>query len=237
MLTYSKTEFIQFRDYFSIKDEPWNIENIFVKKANKYIKYLKFIPWIKMVAIWNSVAMNYANNESDIDLFIITSINRLWIVRILTTIFFTILLVRKTPKYHTGRFCLSFFCTTKSMDFSGFAIENDIYLYFWIIYLKPILDFDNTYDKFISAQTWSNFEEYKEIIEKNKNYIKHSWKSFWDKSKIINFFEKILKSIFIKKTIQNYNNLWKPFWIIINDNMLKFHNDDKRKEIRKEILD
>jgi hypothetical protein len=35
--------------------------------------------------------MNNANKESDIDLFIITGAKRVWIVRLLVTIFFAVL--------------------------------------------------------------------------------------------------------------------------------------------------
>jgi hypothetical protein len=60
------------------------------------------------------------------------------------------------------------------MDFSNFAVENDIYLYFWIVYLKPILNYDNTYENFLRANnSWANFDEYLDIIETNKSYTKY----------------------------------------------------------------
>jgi hypothetical protein len=60
------------------------------------------------------------------------------------------------------------------MNFSDFAVENDIYLYFWIVYLKPILNFDNTFENFISVnRSWADFLEFEEIIESNKKYIKY----------------------------------------------------------------
>ncbi|HBA45044.1 TPA: hypothetical protein DCZ31_03635 [Patescibacteria group bacterium] len=37
------------------------------------------------------------------------------------------------------------------MNFSSFAIKNDVYLYFWIYYLKPIINKDLTYENFIKA--------------------------------------------------------------------------------------
>lgn len=58
------------------------------------------------------------------------------------------------------------------MDFSKFAIKNDIYLYFWVLYMKPIIDFNDTYNKFLqSNKSWVNIEEYKDIIDENKTYI------------------------------------------------------------------
>jgi hypothetical protein len=48
--------------------------------------------------------------------------------------------------------------------------------------------------------------------------------------------EKLLKSFFLPKTKKSFKKLWNPFWVIINDNMLKFHNDDKRKKISTKIF-
>jgi hypothetical protein len=45
-----------------------------------------------------------------------------------------------------------------------------------------------------------------------------------------------MKKIFLKKTLKNYEKLNKPYWIIINDKMLKFHNNDIRKEMRDNII-
>lgn len=232
MQTHPKIELIRLKEYLWMKDEPGNIENIFMKKARRYVRFIKNIPWIKMVAVWNSVAMNNATQNSDIDLFIITSKNRLWFVRIISTFFLTILGLKKTKKNHAWKFCLSFFCTTDWMDFSTFSLENDIYLYFWIAYLKPILNYDSTFEKFIKANySWADFSEYEELIQNNMWYIKYEWNSFWNKSKLLNIIDKILKWIFERRTFKKYEKLWKPYGIIINENMLKFHDNDKRQEI------
>lgn len=235
--SYSKIDYLKFKETLKIKDEPWNIENIYIKKANNYIKYLKNIPWIKMVAVWNSVAMNHATKESDIDLYIVTSKNRMWFVRILATFIFSILWLRKTKNNHAWKFCLSFFSTIEWMDFSRFVLINDIYLYFWIIYLKPILNYDNTYENFIKANnSWADFSEYEDIIENNKSYVKYEWFSFWNRFKIFNFINSSLKFLFEKRAIKKSKKLWKPYWIVITPDLLKFHNDDKRAEIRDKIF-
>jgi hypothetical protein len=60
------------------------------------------------------------------------------------------------------------------MDFSSFKIDNDIYLYFWILYFKPILNNDNTYELFLEKNnSWADFSEYNKVIEDNKRYIKY----------------------------------------------------------------
>ncbi len=222
----------KFKKYFNIKNSPSKIENDYYKKTVKYIKFIKWIPWLKMIWIWNSVSMNCAKSSSDIDLYIVTSNNSMWLVRILTTLIFQILWVRKTWKKHEGRFCLSFFSTIDWMDFSNFKLENDIYLYFWIVYFKPILDFNNTYELLLEKNSnWADFSEYSDIIEENKKIVKYTWKS--KNYKFIWLINSFFRKIFIKKTLNHYKSIWKPVWIIINDNMLKFHNNDIREKIKK----
>jgi hypothetical protein len=48
--------------------------------------------------------------------------------------------------------------------------------------------------------------------------------------------DNFLKKIFLPKTLKHYKKLSKPFGVIINDNLLKFHDKDIRKKIKKEIL-
>lgn len=230
-----------FKKYFQIKENPSEVDLEYLEKTRKYLNLIKWIPWIKMIWVGNSISMNAWTNDSDIDLFIVTSPNKLWTVRILITLIFQILLVRKTAKKHAGRFCLSFFATTNRLDFSSFAIENDVYLYFRILYFKPILDFDKTYEKFIEAnESWADFEEYQDIIAENKKGIKI--KNAKNKTSNVvtaglrSLPEKIFKKIFFPRTLKTYEKLGKPFWVIINDDMLKFHDKDVREKVRDEII-
>ena len=237
---FSKEIHEKFKKYFDIKENQSDIEKIFFKKTYKYINYIKWIPWLKMISIWNSLAMNNANSESDIDLYIVTTRNSMWLNRIIITFLFQIIWVRKNDKKHAGRFCLSFFSTLDWMDFRKWKIENDIYLYFWIIYMKPILDYNNTYDNFINLnKEWLEINEYEDIINNNKKFIqyKKNTKNWLILDKIITILDKVVKKLLLPKTLSHFEKIWKPYWVIINDDLLKFHNNDIRKEIKKEILD
>lgn len=232
---FNKENHNNFKEYFSIKEKSSDIEKHFLEKIYKYIKYIRFLPWIKMVWVWNSISMNCAKKESDIDLYIVTSDKSMWLNRIIITMIFEVLKVRKTDKKHKDMFCLSFFSTLSWMDFSNFKVKNDIYLYFWIIYFKPILSIDNTYENFIKVnEKWADFEEYRKQIEKNKSFIKYE-KKYSNENIITKKIDLFLRNIFIKKTIKSYEKLWKPYGIIINNNMLKFHDNDIRKKIKKEL--
>lgn len=237
---------------YTIKDKitfdkvMWNrnseskVEEEFYKKTVKYIKFIKWVPWIKMIWIWNSISMNSAKEDSDIDLLIVTDNNKLWLVRILVTIIFQILQVRKDSKNHAWRFCLSFFCTLNWLDFWKFKLEKDPYLYFWILYFKPILNFNNTYNLFLEKnKQWADYSNFKKNIVENKKYIKYEnskinkyiTKEYGVLNYFLNILNNLFKKTFLPKTIRSYNKINKPYWVIINDDILKFHNWDIRKEI------
>ena len=229
---YTSLDKIKFDKLLNNKSEESKIEKTFYRKTEKYLKFIKWVPWIKMVWIGNSISMNSASKNSDIDLLIVTDKNKMWLVRILVTLIFQILWVRKNDKHHAGRFCLSFFCTVDWLDFSKFALKKDPYLYFWILYFKPILDFWNTYDLFIEKnKSWADFWEFSDIIKYNKKYIKYNKIPLLTKGGLGVVLNNFFKKIFLPKTLKHYNKIGKPYWIIINDNILKFHNWDIRKEI------
>jgi len=181
-----------------------------------------------MIGIGNSMAMNCAKKSSDIDLYIVTKNNSMWTVRILVTAIFQILWVRKTASKHAGRFCLSFFSTLDGMDFSSFKLEQDIYLYFWIVYFKPLYNRDNTYEKFIEINSsWADFWKYLDIPPPLTSFVRRGLGAGLNN---------ILRKIFLPKTLSSFEKLWKPFGVIISDSLLKFHDNDIRKQVKKELL-
>ena len=114
MLQYKQ----KFDTYSWVKYEPNNHEKSLFDRAKKYIAYFRFIPWVEMVAIVNSLSMYATHKDSDIDLFIITEKNRMWFVRVFVTLLFSCLWVWRKGDEVAGNFCLSFFITTDAMDLS-----------------------------------------------------------------------------------------------------------------------
>jgi hypothetical protein len=45
------------------------------------------------------------------------------------------------------------------MDMSKIAIEDDIYLYYWIYYMKPIFTRGGIYERFLEANNWVAIDE------------------------------------------------------------------------------
>ncbi len=53
--------------------------------VQQLVAYARFIPWVRGIAVTGSLAMNNANEDSDIDFLFVTQKNRLWLSRVLVT--------------------------------------------------------------------------------------------------------------------------------------------------------
>jgi hypothetical protein len=229
--------FEKFQNQLWIKKTPSAQELELFAKTQKYMKFISWIPGLRMVAICNSLSMYASDADSDIDLFMVAEKNRMWFVRILVTIIFQILWVRRHGNKISGRFCLSFFATTAGLNFGNFRIENDIYLAYWIYHLKPILDKWDTHENLRNLNVnWTSefFETTKHHEDEKKYLIKKSGSSL-KQSIFLDKIDTILKKIFLPKTIAHRESLGNPIGIIVSENMLKFHNNDRREEIKKSL--
>ncbi|MFZ4461087.1 MAG: hypothetical protein ACOYN2_00640 [Patescibacteria group bacterium] len=196
---------------------------------------MTWVPGLRMVAVCNSLSMYASDNDSDIDLFIVSDPGRMWLTRIYFTVIFQLLGVRRHGNKVANRFCLSFFATTNALDFSKIAIEDDAYLKTWIKHLKPIVNIGGCYEEFLTINSkWSDMSAHatKEnlrflAVEKPMSPEWFGWN--W------NFLDRVCKWIFLPMTLREYNRLGKPWGILISDDMLKFHRNDRRKEVRDQM--
>lgn len=185
-----------------------------------------------MIAVCNSLSMYASDEGSDIDIFVVTAPRRMWLVRVLMTGTFQILGVRRHGKHVAGRFCLSFFCTTETMDFSGIAIENDIYLKAWIRHLKPIVDIGGGYGEFLGANAgWvdgvaGNVGENTRYRSMEKPLREERLGWLWD------VIDSLCRTVFEPVTLREFERLGKPWGVIVTEDMLKFHPGDRRREVR-----
>lgn len=184
-------------------------------------------PQILLVALCNSRAIGEYTSDSDIDLFIIAKSGKLWIVRCITTVISSLLGIRRSNTHELtkwsqeyikrtrNKFCLSFFITEDELNLASIRIQNDVYLDNWIISLIPLVNKNNTLKRFQEANTLEQ-----SIVIHSPLFIRHST------------LETIIQYFWLPKTLWTYEKLWKPWWVVISDTMLKFHDNDQRKIYR-----
>nr|WP_294794417.1 hypothetical protein [uncultured Mucilaginibacter sp.] len=146
----------RFGVFYSLKNDHANIERRRNgnKKADDLIKVaervgdilIKF-PYVRGIAISGSLSKNFADDHSDIDLFIITSANRLWLARTLMHLF-------KKLTYLVNKqdcFCMNYYIDEKQLEIA----EKNIYTAIEIVTLIP-LQGDTIIEKFYAANTWTH---------------------------------------------------------------------------------
>ncbi|MDA9129354.1 nucleotidyltransferase domain-containing protein [Candidatus Gracilibacteria bacterium] len=223
--------------YLGVKNTPGEHEIRLLEKVAKYNALFQKIPGILCICVCNSLAMNACHKGSDIDLFVITKPHRLWTARIFLTLALSILGQRKTSKKHAEKLCLSFFISEENLSLENIAIENDIYLSYWVQTLKPVLNRRRVFERFMEVNSplsgiLSPLEEKGaticSLISPPREKIVGGF--------LGNLLESLLKAIFLPRTKKSFQKLGKPFGVEITDTMLKFHDKDRRKEIRNFIL-
>lgn len=201
-----------------------------IKKAQKWGRFLRYLPGVKGVAICNTASFYTAEKGSDIDLFIISKEDRIWTCRVFVTIFLHILGLRRYGDKIENRFCLSFFVDQKNLDISKISIKDDVFLAFWIASLIPL--FGEVFDDFFSIN--QKFLDQFEIKPVCKDIYKKP--SFNLDFLCFDFLERILKKIFLPRTSKKAQSLKSQKGTIIKTGILKFHDNDMREHFKKEFL-
>lgn len=91
----------------SLRNTRYRVSLQRFRKARKYLYWLGYIPYLRAVAISGSQALLNSTDNSDIDLFVITKKNRIWLARFLVSLYFQILGQRRYGAKIASRFCLN----------------------------------------------------------------------------------------------------------------------------------
>jgi len=203
-------------------------------KAIRVIKWLRFFPFVRMVAVCNTLAFNNSRREADIDLFIVTRPGRIWQSRFWVNGFLKIFKMRPSQEKSQDTICSTFFVDEAHLDLHNLLLnESDIYLKYWIRQLVPIYD-ENVYDDFFSANSW--VKKYLPNALMKSLPPRRCVKSVKTAKLFINTISLLFPEIFFKKYqmkimprgLKGLAN--RDTRVIVNDHMLKFHDNDRREQ-------
>ena len=127
-----------------------------LKIARRAARLIKSVPFLKAVFVCNSAGSQQANDDSDIDFFIVTEKNRIWITRLLVTFVLELFRLRRAGKRIKNKICLSFYVTVENLDLAKWRVaDDDVHFAYWLNQMLPIFDPDNYYLKFLQANQWT----------------------------------------------------------------------------------
>lgn len=190
---------------------------------------LSFIPSILFIGVSGGLAMKNVDREDDIDLFIIVEENRMWLTR------FAVLLILQSLGRRRGRreknardkICVNMFMDEKYLTLS--KDDQDIYGAHEVSQMIPVVNKNQTYEKFLSANAWvkNYLPNWLEIDDKKFRDEKSEQQR--NENLVLDFLESLAKK-FQVWYMQRHRTRE-----IISDTLLAFHPVDNRKKILTEF--
>lgn len=205
----------------SLRKEREGISAEKLIKAKKIINKLTIIPTVKLIGISGALSMNNSDKNDDIDLFVISKKGFVWTTRFLIIL---ILILFKQYRYKNSRnfsnkVCLNMILDEKNVRFE--KSKQNLYKAHEIAQLIPIINNNNSYEKFILKNSWSqeylaNFRIFqKENFKKEKNLRNNliiSIFKFFVLEKILKFMQiKYMKKSITKEVIEEGYLAFHPF--------------------------
>lgn len=120
-----------------------------LKIIKRVVWWLRFVPFVRMVAVTGRVAMKNADEKSDLDLLIALKVGKIFTSRILTTLMVQLLGKRRYGQKITNRICLNYFITDESLEIDA----KDIYASSEYNFMFPLFGAE-IFQKFQKANAW-----------------------------------------------------------------------------------
>jgi hypothetical protein len=150
-----------FRGFYFLKGRSDLVEKRIQNDKNSIAKYkiaknvawwLRFVPFVRMIAVTGTLAMKNSEKNSDIDFFVVLEKGRLFTGRFLVTAMVHIFGKRRYGKKIKNRICLNYFITAKSLEIK----RKDLFAANEYSFIYPLFGFD-VFQKFCRANIeWIN---------------------------------------------------------------------------------
>ena len=146
---YKLDEFYSLQDNYSLvsRRREGNMQaRAMLKTAEKVAGFLSRFPFVKGVAVSGSLSKNFADENSDIDFFIITEKNKLWIARTFMHCAKKIAILFKKEDF----FCMNYYIDEEMLQIK----EKNIYTATEIATLLPLRGIQ-VFKEFFKQNAWS----------------------------------------------------------------------------------
>ncbi len=212
------------------------------RRVRRFLRLARFTPFLRAVFVCNTLARSYARAGSDIDLFLVAEPGRIWFARLCVTGLATLLGVRPTEAVSADRICLSFFVTSDALDLQPLAIRDDVYLAHWLRELYPMYDEARMAERLFVDNAWCRGFLPQGLSQTSSSRRQVAVRLLAVKRRL----ERWINAIFgdrLEAWARRLQSAWLPpplkaaaaspdSDVVLTDTILKFHDKDRRAEIR-----
>jgi predicted nucleotidyltransferase len=125
------------------------IAEIKFKILLKTVRWLRCVPYVRMIATTGSLAMKNTEKESDLDVLVVIEYGKIFIGRTLLTLAVHLLGRRRHGKKIANRICFNFFITDKSLEIN----LKDVFSASEYSFILPLFGFE-VFQKFQKENSW-----------------------------------------------------------------------------------
>lgn len=164
-----------------------NAESLLIT-AHKVSRFLFRFPYVRGIGISGSLSKKFADEKADIDFFIITKANRLWIARTAMHLF-------KKLTFLVGKqhwFCMNYYIDEKALQIE----EHNIFTAMELTTLIPVYG-NGTMDSFFHSNQWATYY-FPNYIHRNTGQKKRPTKH--------SFFKRVLEGLFNNRLGERLDN-------------------------------
>ena len=197
-----------------------------LKIAKNAARILSYIPTILFIGLSGSVALGNADESDDIDFFIITEKNTIWITRVWILALLETMNLRRKPKEKNpkNKICTNLIIEETAREWP--KQRRDLYTAHEIVQVRTLFERKNIYRKFISSNQW--VEKFFPNILEQQNHTASPRQYEYKTLKAISISLKITQMEKIARLIQKAHMKKQQTKEIIRDNFLAFHPYDYR---------
>ena len=210
-------------EIISTRRKRYNYSKRKFKIAKRFTGIFALSPFVKGLAIANSIGAYNLRDGSDIDFFIISAKRRVFLARLFCTGLAKILNSRPNAKTKRDKICLSFYLAEDNLSLNKLKLPGgDPYFDFWEANLVFLLNKDGVKTNF-ENQIIPDLSEKNGVFSKIFNYLE-SLASIFE----LAIMPKVLRLAAAPKNAEPLGN----FGVIIGRDILKMYLSDKRLAIR-----
>lgn len=205
-----------------------------IRRAKQFALFLSRLSGVKAAYVCNTLALAHANEESDIDFFLVCKKGSVWQTRFIATLFLALMHWR-VESAKADPICLTFFVDEEALDLAPLAIEDDVYLRHWFLSLLPL------YDDGVGEVLWRQNDNLRSMTPLATKWL--SLPGMKNERKRLRFptfawLENLTRRLSEWKfTADIRAQLNQGTAVIASDHVLKFHVDDRRKIYRDRYLE
>lgn len=217
--------------------------------AERAARLISWLPFVRMVALVNSVAYGNAREDSDVDFFLVVQHGRMFLARWLVTAVLDFFRLRRHGVHIQDRVCLSWYVTDAHLSIHDVLLQpHDPLLTFWMASVTPLYSDRWTHERFVRENAWVRafvprafqrtnlkvgmvrlgpFARFKKrLLEK---LLGNTAAGHW----LERFAARVQTHRFDANTASKSREPGTA--VVISDSVLKFHEADKREEYRQKF--